>query len=57
MLACWFFIQKVLRRLKRGEAYFAMLHEDSGNGVYDNPAIDPPAYRNGKIVQEKFAIE
>lgn len=40
-----------------GEKYFAMLHEDNGNGTYDNPGVDPPVYKGGKIVNEEFSIE
>lgn len=42
---------------KVGEGYFAMLHVDNGNGVFDNPGTDPPVYFGGQIVQEKFVIE
>jgi len=42
---------------KSGEKYFAMLHVDDGNGSYDNPSLDPPAYSNGKIIQKEFEIE
>lgn len=40
-----------------GEHYFAMLHYDDGNGVYDSPAIDPPVVFGNAIVQSEFAIE
>lgn len=39
-----------------GEKYFAMLHTDNGNSVYDNLSLDEPIVINGKIVQEEFSI-
>lgn len=41
---------------KPGERYFAMLHEDNGNGQYDDPGVDPPVVVAGAIVQTEFSI-
>jgi len=41
---------------KPGEKYFAMLHIDNGNQIYDNPGIDPPVIINGAIVQTEFSV-
>lgn len=40
-----------------GQKYYAMLHVDDGNEVYDSPAVDPPVYDDDGIVQEEFSIE
>ncbi len=44
-------------KTKPGEEYFAMLHRDNGNGVYDDPGTDPPVVKSGAIVEEKFIIQ
>jgi putative cell wall-binding protein len=40
-----------------GNAYYAMLHYDNGDGQYNFPGDDNPVKQDGEIVMDRFTVE